>query len=139
MFWATEVAAVRNNIEIRCSQRHLRLLVHTGKLRPVALLIIDGLGYVPLSQTGAELPSEVFSQQYERGSTIVTSNLPFECPCERWSLAQTSSRNRQLKQRLHGGSDVVVGGDAEIQARRRTAFHIGSQAGLIRTDIGVVP
>jgi hypothetical protein len=42
------------------------------------LLIIDELGYVPLSPTGAELLFEVFSQRYERGSTIVTSKLPFE-------------------------------------------------------------
>ena len=42
------------------------------------LLIIDELGYVPLSTTGAELLFEVFSQRYEHGSTIVTSNLPFE-------------------------------------------------------------
>jgi hypothetical protein len=41
-------------------------------------VIIDELGYVPLSQTGAELLFEVFSQRYERGSTIVTSNLPFD-------------------------------------------------------------
>ena len=40
--------------------------------------IIDELGYVPLSPTGAELLFEVFSQRYERGSTIVTSNLPFD-------------------------------------------------------------
>ena len=38
----------------------------------------DELGYVPLSQTGAELLFEVFSHRYERGSTIVTSNLPFD-------------------------------------------------------------
>ena len=42
------------------------------------LLIIDELGYVPLSPTGAELLFEVFSQRYERGSTLVTSNLPFD-------------------------------------------------------------
>ena len=36
------------------------------------------MGYVPLSLTGSELLFEVFSQRYERGSTIVTSNLPFE-------------------------------------------------------------
>ena len=41
-------------------------------------MIIDELGYVPLSPTGAELLFEVFSQRYERGSTIVTSNLPFD-------------------------------------------------------------
>ena len=33
---------------------------------------------MPLSQTGAELLFEIFSQRHERGSTIVTSNLPFE-------------------------------------------------------------
>jgi DNA replication protein DnaC len=33
--------------------------------------------YVPLSQTGAEFLFEVFSQRYERASTLVTSNLPF--------------------------------------------------------------
>jgi DNA replication protein DnaC len=33
---------------------------------------------VPLSTTGAELLFEVFSRRYERGSVIVTSNLPFD-------------------------------------------------------------
>ena len=33
---------------------------------------------MPLSPTGAELLFEVFSQRYERGSVIVTSNLPFD-------------------------------------------------------------
>ena len=42
------------------------------------LLIIDELGFVPLSKTGAELLFEVFSQRYERGSILVTSNLPFD-------------------------------------------------------------
>jgi DNA replication protein DnaC len=41
-------------------------------------LIIDELGFVPLSRSGAELLFEVFSQRYERGSTLVTSNLPFD-------------------------------------------------------------
>ena len=41
------------------------------------LLIIDELGFVPLSPTGAELLFEVFSQRYERGSILVTTNLPF--------------------------------------------------------------
>ena len=42
------------------------------------LLIIDELGYVPLSKTGAELLFETISLRYERSSTLVTSNLPFE-------------------------------------------------------------
>jgi DNA replication protein DnaC len=41
------------------------------------LLIVDELGFVLLSKTGAEMLFEVFSQRYERCSTLVTSNLPF--------------------------------------------------------------
>ena len=44
----------------------------------LSLLIIDELGFVPLSPTGAELLFEVFSQRYERGSILVTTNLPFD-------------------------------------------------------------
>ena len=33
---------------------------------------------MPLSRTGAELLFEVFSQRYERGSILVTTNLPFD-------------------------------------------------------------
>ena len=44
----------------------------------VKLLIIDELGFVPLSKTGAELLFEMISQRYERGATLITSNLPFD-------------------------------------------------------------
>jgi len=33
---------------------------------------------VPLSKTGAELPFELISPHYERGATLITSNLPFD-------------------------------------------------------------
>ena len=46
--------------------------------RLLKLLIIDELGFVPLFRTGAELLFEVFSQRYERGSILVTTNLPFD-------------------------------------------------------------
>ena len=42
------------------------------------MLIIDELGYVPLSKPGAELLFETISQRYERNSTLITSNLPFD-------------------------------------------------------------
>ena len=47
-----------------------RLLKLQRDLAAVKLLIVDELGYVPLSPTGAELLFEAFSQRYERGSTI---------------------------------------------------------------------
>ena len=37
-----------------------------------------GVGYVPFTAIGSKLLVEVFKQRYERGATIVTSNLPFD-------------------------------------------------------------
>ena len=73
--FTTTAALVHQLMEARDERRLLKL---QRDLQAVKLLIIDELGYVPLSPTGAELLFEVFSQRYERGSTIVTSNLPFE-------------------------------------------------------------
>jgi DNA replication protein DnaC len=73
--FATAAGLVHQLMEARDEKRLLRLQT---QLAAHKLLIIDELGYVPLSPTGAELLFEVFSQRYERGSTIVTSNLPFE-------------------------------------------------------------
>ena len=55
-----------------------RLLRYQKQMAAYELQIVDELGFVPLSRTGAELLFEVFSQRYERGSTMVTSNLPFQ-------------------------------------------------------------
>jgi len=73
--FVTAHALVHQLMEARDEKRLLRL---QAQLQSVRLLIVDELGYVPLSQIGAELLFEVFSQRYERGSTMVTSNLPFE-------------------------------------------------------------
>ena len=73
--FTTAAALVHELIEARDEKRLLRL---QRQLAGHKLLIVDELGYVPLSQTGAELLFEVFSQRYERGATIVTSNLPFD-------------------------------------------------------------
>ena len=71
----THVAIVHELIEARDDKRLLRL---QKQLAGHELLIIDELGFVPLSRTGAELLFELISQRYERGATIITSNLPFD-------------------------------------------------------------
>ncbi|MDH3895084.1 MAG: IS21-like element helper ATPase IstB [Chromatiales bacterium] len=71
----TAAALVHELIEARDDKQLLRF---QKRLASHKLLIIDELGFVPLSKTGAELLFEVFSQRYERGSTLVTSNLPFD-------------------------------------------------------------
>ena len=73
--FTTAAGLVYELMEARDERRVLNLLRQLSRL---SLLIIDELGFVPLSRTGAELPFEVFSQRYERGSTLVTTNLPFD-------------------------------------------------------------
>jgi DNA replication protein DnaC len=73
--FATAAGLVHQLMEARDEKRLLRL---QAQLAAVKLLIIDEVGYVPLSQIGAELLFEIFSQRHEHGSTIVSSNLPFE-------------------------------------------------------------
>ncbi len=62
-------------MEARDEKRLLRLQRQLAKVKP---LVIDELGFVLLSKTGAELLLEMISQRYKRGSTLITSNLPFE-------------------------------------------------------------
>src|SRR5712672_662 len=73
--FTTAAALVHELHEARDEKRLLRL---QHQLAGYKLLIVDELGYVPLSPTGAELLFEVFSQRYERGSIVVTSNLRFD-------------------------------------------------------------
>jgi len=71
----TASALVSELIEAR-DEKHLQRF--QKQLASYELLIVDELGYVPLSKTGAELLFETFSQRYERTSSLITSNLPFE-------------------------------------------------------------
>ena len=73
--FTTAAALVNELMEARDERRLLNLQRQLARLQ---LLIIDELGFVPLSHTGAELLFEVFSQRYERGSILVTTNLPFD-------------------------------------------------------------
>ena len=67
-------ALVHELMEARDERRLLNLQRQLSRL---SLMIFDELGFVPLSRTGAELLFEVFSQRHERGSILVTTNLPF--------------------------------------------------------------
>lgn len=71
----TAAALVHELMEAR-DEKRLRLL--QKQLANTKLLVIDELGYVPFTAVGAELLFEVFSRRYEHGSTLVTSNLPFD-------------------------------------------------------------
>ena len=121
-------------LEARDERRLLRL---QRELQAVKLLIIDELGYVPLSSTGAELLFETFSQRYERGSTIVTSNLPFED----WTSVLGSERltGALLDRLTHHVSILAMNGDSyrlkqSTRRRRMTARAEQNRATTERTD-----
>ena len=78
MGFTTAAALVHELMEARDESRLLNLQRQLSRLN---LLIIHELAFVPLSKTGAELLFEVFSQRYERGSILVTTNLP----CDEWT------------------------------------------------------
>ena len=65
--FTTAAALVHELMEARDEKRLLRFQKQLAKY---SLLVIDELGFVPLSKTGAELLFEVFSQRYERGATL---------------------------------------------------------------------
>ncbi len=73
--FTTAAALVNDLIEARDEKQLKRL---QKQLLNYKLLIIDELGFVPLSKTGAELLFEIIGSRYERGSIIITSNLPFD-------------------------------------------------------------
>jgi len=71
----TAAGLVNALVEARNEKALLRL---QAALARIPLLIVDELGYLPFSKTGAELLFEIFSQRYERGSVLISTNLPFE-------------------------------------------------------------
>lgn len=71
----TTAATLANQLEE--AQKQYRLERMLKQLEKVDLLAIDELGYLSFSRTAAELLFQVFADRYERGSILVTSNLPF--------------------------------------------------------------
>jgi DNA replication protein DnaC len=124
--FTTAAALVHELIEARDEKRLLRL---QRQLATCTLLVIDELGYVPLSPTGAELLFEVFSQRYERGSVIVTSNLPFD----EWTSVFGSERltGALLDRLTHHVHILEMNGDSyrlrQSRHRRRSPSSDASQ------------
>ena len=112
----TAAALVHELMEARDDKQLLRF---QKKLATYKLLIVDELGFVPLSKTGAELLFEVFSQRYERGSTLVTTNLPFD----EWTEVFGSERltGALLDRLTHRVNILEMNGDSYRlnQSRRR--------------------
>ena len=104
--FTTAAALVHELMEARDERRLLNLQRQLSRLN---LLIIDELGFVPLSPTGAELLFEVFSQRYERGSILVTTNLPFDEWTEVFGSERLTGASRLGSGVLSEGRGLPVG------------------------------
>jgi len=127
--FTTAAALVSQLFEARDERRLLKL---QRELASVKSLVIDELGYVPLSPTGAELLFKTFSQRSERCSTIVTSNLPFED----WTSVLGSERltGALLDRLTHLVSILTMNGDSyclKESAGRRRASAMNPETGEI--------
>jgi len=112
--FTTAAALVSEMMEARDERRLLRL---QKQMAAYKLLIIDELGFVPLSKTGAELLFELISQRYERGATLITSNLPFD----EWTETLGSERltGALLDRITHHVNILEMNGDSYRLAQSR--------------------
>ena len=112
--FTTAAALVSEMMEARDERRLLRL---QKQMAAYQLLIIDELGFVPLSKTGAELLFELISQRYERGATLITSNLPFD----EWTETLGSERltGALLDRITHHVNILEMNGDSYRLAQSR--------------------
>ncbi len=100
-------------------QGRLREYFNRAVLGP-RLLIVDELGYLPFGREEAALFFNVVAKRYERGSMILTSNLPF--PQWAAALADDATLTAALLDRLlHHAHIVQVTGDSYRLKDKRKA------------------
>lgn len=71
----TTLAGLANELQEAESRRELARVV--GRYARTEVVVLDELGYLTLPDGAAELVFQVLSDRHERGSLIVTTNLPF--------------------------------------------------------------
>lgn len=84
------------------------------------LLVIDEIGYLPFGREEATLFFNVIAKRYEKGSLILTSNLPFT----QWAsaLADDQTLTAALLDRLlHHAHIVQISGESYRLKEKRKA------------------
>jgi DNA replication protein DnaC len=96
-------AALANELER--AQQELRLERVQRQYRKYDLLLVDELGYLPVSRTAAQLLFGLFSDRYERASVGLTTNLDFA----HWTeVFQDERMTAALLDRLTHRSHILV-------------------------------
>lgn len=100
-------------------QNNLKTVMHRS-IKAYRLLIIDEIGYLPMNREQANLFFQVIAALYEKGSLIVTSNLPFG----QWdaTFAQDTTLTAALLDRLlHHAHIVPIAGESYRLKHQRQA------------------
>lgn len=121
----TSAADLLLTLSVAHAQNQLKAVMQRS-INAYRLLIVDEIGYLPMSREQANLFFQVIAARYERGSLIVTSNLPFG----QWdaTFAQDATLTAALLDRLlHHAHIVPINGESyRLKHQRR--------AGMVQTS-----
>ena len=107
------VAAMVNELQEAQDDHQLSRVVR--RYAGIELLVLDELGYVQTSETGAELLFQVLAERNEVASLVVTTNLPFG----EWTRIFTDARLcKAVVDRLTFGAHIVETGSDSWRLRR---------------------
>ncbi|MBS1835380.1 MAG: IS21-like element helper ATPase IstB [Acidobacteria bacterium] len=107
------------------SQGRLKEYFNRAVIGP-RLLIVDEIGYLPFGREEANLFFNVVAKRYERGSVVLTSNLPFT----QWAGAFTDDQTltaAMLDRLLHHAHIVQITGESYRLKDKRKAGQTAKQ------------
>ena len=97
------------------------------------LLVIDEIGYLPFTETRANLFFRVIAKRYEQGSVILTSNLSFG----EWEQAfggNAALTSAMLDRLLHHAHVVQIRGDSYRLKDKRRSGILGQQVAAVQME-----
>lgn len=107
--FVTAAALVNELTEARESRDLSRVV---GRYARTELLVLDELGYLPLSPEAAQLLFQVVAERGERRATIITTNLPFS----EWTSVIADPRLcRAFVERVTYRAHIVDSGDESVR------------------------
>ncbi len=111
-------------LKVEVAQRQGRLSDVLRAMSRASLLIIDEIGYLPLHREQAHLFFQIVAARYEKGSTIMTSNLSFGA----WDQAFAGDRvltAAMLDRLLHHAQVIQIQGESYRLKDKRKAGIVG--------------
>lgn len=124
------VSAADLMLQLAAAQRQDRLKEYFNRVvMGPRLLVIDEIGYLPMTRDDANLFFNVVAKRYERGSMILTSNLPFT----QWAgtFADDATLTAAMLDRLlHHAHIVQISGESYRLKDKRKAGNAPSRTAV---------